>query len=141
MDRKRSRVYFKCCYKATCVIEIPLNWAKGVKKPKNFFLGMNWYRNAMHFEVNTWKHNISDYCLQFDFGKHDNIRLHYDVYFKNNVRRDIMNAVSVVDKFVLDHMVKVGAIPDDSFKYVKSYNINYCGKADINKVVIRIEDI
>lgn len=122
-------------------IVIPLNWTKGIKKPKKFFLGMNWYRNAHHFEVNTWKHNISNYCIKFDFGIHDKIRLHYDVYFKDNTRRDIMNAVSIVDKFVLDHMVAIGAIPDDSFKYVKSYSINYVGKSDINKVIIRIEDI
>jgi len=122
-------------------ITIPLNWTKGIKKPKNFFLGMNWYRNAKYFEVNQWKIKISMFCNIYYFGKHDKIRLHYDVYFKDNVRRDIMNAVAVVDKFVLDHMVSVGAIPDDSFKYVKSYNINYIGKSDINKVVIRIEDL
>ncbi len=99
-------------------IIIPLNWDIGIRKSKKIFLGMNWYRNSHHQESNKVKKLISDYCLQYRFKKHTKIRIHYGVYFKDMARRDVMNAVSVVDKFVLDHMVKVGSIPDDSFKYV-----------------------
>ena len=120
---------------------IPLNWTIGIKKPKKFFLGMNFYRNA-HFQVsNQVKKMLSEYCLQYNFGKHEKIRVHYGVYFENMRKRDIMNAVAVVDKFVMDHLVTVGAIPEDDFKHVSSYRIDYIGKADINKVEIIIEDI
>lgn len=123
------------------MIEIPLNWIDGVRKPKKIYLGMNWFQRADKFKLNKWKKFISEYCLEFNFGKHEKIRIHYDVYFENMRRRDLMNAVGAIDKFVLDHMVAVKAIPDDDFKHVSSYRIEYMGKSNINKVVMRIEDL
>ena len=122
-------------------ISFPLNWTEGVKNPKKFYMGMNWFQRADKYKLHRWKKIIQEYCLQFDFGKHEKIRIHYSVYFVNLCRRDVMNAVGAIDKFVLDYMVNVGAIPDDSFKYVDSYTIGYKGKSKINKLVMEIEEI
>lgn len=119
-------------------IKLPLNWKVG---KKNTSLSMNNYRN-WHYQVSSkLKRTVSDYLLRYDFPKFGRVKLVYSLWFKDKRSRDIMNFVSVADKFVLDHLVKVGALKDDNYKYVKEYSIKFGGFKDKNYIELEIVEV
>ncbi len=119
-------------------IKIPLNWTIGKKKTN---LSMNNYRN-MHYQVSSkLKRTVSDYLLRYDLPKYNKISVHYTVFFKDKRKRDLMNFVSVVDKFVLDHFVKVGSLKDDNYNYVSNYSIEFGGLAKENYIEMQITEL
>lgn len=121
-------------------IVIPLNdWVIGKKK---YNLSMNTYRNLHHIVSNKLKIMVSEYMLQYKFKKYDKpVNIHYTLYFKDRVKRDLLNFVAVVDKFVLDSLVKRGVIKDDNYNYVIGYSVRFGGKRDYNQIVMEIKEV
>lgn len=95
---------------------------------------MNTYRNLHHHISNKLKKQVSETLLQYRFPKIDTCRIKYTVYFKDKRSRDLMNFVSVADKFILDHLVNIGCLPDDNYKYIKGYTIDFGGFSDRNYI-------
>jgi len=91
-----------------------------VSKNKHFILNMNNYRNTHHRVLSCAKRNFTDYVLNLDLPKKkfDRLQVTYHIYPATNRRYDIMNVISVVDKFLMDALIKRGIIDDDSTKYV-----------------------
>ena len=105
------------------LIKIPLTgWQ--VSKKKKTSLSMNCYRNWHYQTSNKIKKAVSIYLLKYEFPKYDKISIEYTLYFKDKRERDIMNFVSIADKFLLDHLVNPGCLEDDNYKHVVSYIIN-----------------
>ncbi len=120
-------------------IMIPLNdWYVGKKK---YNLSMNTYRN-LHYQIsNKLKKQVSDYMMQFRFKLYTKpIKINYTLYFKDKVKRDLLNFVAVVDKFALDSLVERGVLEDDNYNYVVGYTVTYGGKKEINCIKMEIEE-
>ena len=118
-------------------IKLPLSVYIGKKKHS---LSMNVYRNLHYRSLSKIKKDY-DGLLSFDAFKADKIRVNYDVYFKDKRKRDVMNFVSVADKFFLDCLVKRGCIPDDNYNIVSYGPIEFMGYAEENYIIARVEVI
>jgi len=108
-------------------ITVPIYYVKvrKRKKNKNILVGLNWYRNAHYIESNEVKSHYH-YLIAEQCGKEkfDKITLHYIVYLKNR-RTDGQNIRSIIEKFVLDGLVKAGVIKDDSVDYISYDSTEY----------------
>ena len=91
-----------------------------VSKNKHFILNLNNYRNAHHRVLSTAKRNFTDIVLGLTLPRRrfQRIRAHYRIYPGSNRLYDGGNVVSVVDKFLMDALIKRGIIPDDNIKHV-----------------------
>ena len=93
-----------------------------VKQSKNkfFTLNLNNYRNAHHRVLNTVKRNFTDIILSMELPrvKYERVRVWYRIYPPTKRKYDLMNVVSVVDKFLMDAITKRGIIPDDNIDHV-----------------------
>ena len=98
-----------------------------VKKSKNkwFVLNMNEYRNAHHRTLANAKKDYH-HLVPIDLIRQQThntliinpIRVHYR-YYPNSARLyDRMNIASVLDKFLMDVLVKEEIIKDDNYKLV-----------------------
>ena len=98
-------------------ITLPIYYQQS--KLKSFLVGLNWYRNA-HYQIsnNTKKHYHSlIYDELIDSGiKLDEYEVLYKLYYKNK-SCDMMNVVSVIDKFLNDSLQDLGLIKNDNVQY------------------------
>lgn len=89
---------------------------------------MNNYRN-WHYQVSNdakrrFKSEIYD-LLDFRFD--NKIKIEYFYYAPDKRTRDLMNVISVVDKFFQDAMVERGCIKSDDLSTVVEVNSCYMG--------------
>tara|TARA_R110002033_G_scaffold6493_4_gene25364 strand:+ start:2284 stop:2598 length:315 start_codon:yes stop_codon:yes gene_type:complete len=89
---------------------------------------MNNYRN-WHYQVSNdikrkFKSNISH---KLDFRFDGKIRIEYFYFAPDNRTRDLMNVISVVDKFFQDAMVENDCIVSDDLSTVVEVNSCYMG--------------
>jgi len=95
---------------------------------KRRWLTMNNYRN-WHYQVSNdikrkFKSNISD---KLDFRFDGKIRIEYFYFAPDNRTRDLMNVISVVDKFFQDAMDENDCIVSDDLSTVVEVNSCYMG--------------
>lgn len=85
-------------------------------KKKIQLIGMNWYRNA-HFQteskVKKYYHQLVFALLKKGDKLKGKIKVHYKLYYKNS-RSDLMNVVSVIDKYVLDALQEAKVLDNDN---------------------------
>jgi len=101
-----------------------------ISKKKRINLSLNWYRNAYFRILNQVKKN---YCnlLEEQISKDELVRIDwpvevtYKVFYNNKRRRDIMNTISVIDKFFLDWLVDKEIIEEDNWQIVKKVSIEF----------------
>lgn len=85
---------------------------------KNYSLNLNIYRN-IHYRVNNnlkikFKELISP---QIKWLKLNKIWIEYTLYYSR--KSDLMNWVSIIDKFFSDALVENKCIPNDNIDYIK----------------------
>ena len=105
--------------------ELPIYYVQKFKTKKNkkFLISLNWYSLANRFLKNDVKkhyHKLVEEAL--DYASEDEPLIHYKTSYKlyyDKTNCDMMNVVSVIDKFVQDGLIEFGLINDDS---VKEYN-------------------
>lgn len=121
-------------------IEIP----RKTKANKKVHLGLNWYRNAQHFESNQVKQIYKDLMSPLVDGYEfiPPIKITY-IYFATDARKsDIDNKCSVVNKFFQDTLVICGCIPEDNYTIVPNVEYKFGGIDKGNgRVEIEIEEI
>lgn len=101
---------------------------------------MNVYRNLHHYILSDLKKHFCK-MLEYDYFKAKKIKVTYNVYFKDKRKRDLMNFISVADKFFLDDLVNKGCILDDNYNIVE-YGIPYfAGYSENNYILAKIEII
>ena len=96
------------------------------KNGKDFLLSMNWYNTTNNFVIDPYKkfyHKLV--AEQLDFASEDEkikqYKTHYKLYIdKENC--DMMNVVSVIDKFFQDGLVTFGLVEDDNVTIYKSFS-------------------
>jgi hypothetical protein len=91
-----------------------------VSQKKHFILNLNQYRNAHFRTLDKAKKEYSNLVYDLDLPrvKYDKIQIHYDIFPKSSRAYDLMNVVSVIDKFVCDAIVDIGIIPDDNISHI-----------------------
>lgn len=95
-----------------------------VSKKKDFILNLNNYRNAHHRVLSNAKNNFEDIIQGLRLknelrGTYENpVRITYIYYPASNRKYDSMNVASIIDKFLMDSLVKCGVLRDDTYKDV-----------------------
>ena len=89
---------------------------------------MNSYRN-WHYQVsNEIKRRFkSDISMKLNFKFDGKIKIEYFYFAPDKRKRDLMNVISVVDKFFQDAMVETGCIESDDLSVVVEVNSCYMG--------------
>lgn len=94
-----------------------------IEGKKTTLLGLNFYRNA-HYHTNNkvkkWFEGLIAEKIKSEIDKtyFKEYMIHYELHYKNS-QCDLMNVVSVVDKFVQDSLQELGIVENDNVKYCK----------------------
>ena len=105
------------------IIELPIyyTFTKKTKKDNKVLVGMNWYRNA-HFrnsnQVKQHYHKLIYSKVTQSQKLKDKYMVSYMLY-PSNSSCDLMNVVSVIDKFLNDALQDCGVIVNDNIKFYK----------------------
>jgi len=102
------------------IIELPIYWVKRFKtKPdKTILAGMNWYRNAHHFDQNKMKKDYHELVhKQVDNTRiSSTFKLHIGIYYKNS-SCDGANIAALMEKVALDALQEENVIINDNVQY------------------------
>ena len=109
-------------------------------KAKLYTINLNNYRNWHYLVNNTIKqkyHEIITSQIKPEMKlifKKPNIK--YTIFLRDRRKADIMNYVSIVDKFTCDSLVKNFVLFDDDYSVLSNFKIEFGG---IDKINPRIE--
>jgi hypothetical protein len=109
--------------------QITINLPIAIYKNGNrFSLNLNQYRNWHYQSSNKIKSIFSiEIEGRLDFVFDGPVMINYNYYAPNRRKVDLMNVVSVVDKFFQDAMVNKGCIEADDISIVKRVKATYRG--------------
>lgn len=107
-------------YKVVLPTKLVYGISKKTKKPHEYSLNLNTYRNTHFYLLNNMKQLFTNSILSStnikEISKFNKIFL---IYIHHPGRLcDTNNVCSVVDKFFQDTLVKANIIPDDNYKHV-----------------------
>lgn len=124
------------------MIKLELPIYTNTTKKKTVLISMNWYRNA-HFQteskVKKYYHQLVFALLKKGNKLKGKIKVHYKLYYKNS-RSDLMNVVSVVDKYLLDALQEAKIIENDNVLTYQECHIEVAGQDKINpRLVVILE--
>lgn len=108
-------------------------YVKTSKKKREQLVGLNWFRNA-HYQTKDKikKHYhklVSEQLSGVKYTFEKQIQVKYQLFYKNS-NSDLMNVVSVIDKFLLDALQECNVISNDNMKKNVYYEAKV-GKKDI----------
>ena len=89
---------------------------------KKISLNLNWYRNAHFMILNRTKQEY--FPMIIEPFRADRIHIHYCLIWNSKRRTDLMNWITVADKYFVDWLVGMGYIPDDCIKHYPSISID-----------------
>lgn len=109
-------------------IKIDLPLYVFVSKIRKKWLTLNSYRN-WHYSVsnNCKKKFKEDIKSSLDFKLMGQVRIDYEYYAPDKRKRDLMNVISVIDKFFQDALVESGCIEADDVSIVVEVNSKFMG--------------
>jgi len=110
-------------------IKIVLPTSVGYGKNK-FILNLNNYRNLSHFPLNEAKkrYTLSVFSLTKPIEKQiKKCELEYTYYHGTKSKIDLMNVISVIDKFTCDALTKRGYWEDDNSNVIGKTTCNWGG--------------
>jgi hypothetical protein len=112
-------------------IEVPLYLVVGKKKPKKIAINLNTYRNLYHHQNDDLKKQFRDLIgpelrAKLNGAQFNMLWIHYFIHRNSELLFDTGNISSVLEKFFLDVLKNIEAIPDDNYKHVRfgSYSVN-----------------
>jgi len=112
-------------------MKIPL---EVVWKKKNFKINLNQYRNTHHYMLNKVKQDFieQNYNEMYNQERIEwTYKLEVVLYLKR--KADIDNFWSVLIKFLLDALQRLGKVEEDNCDYFKWYNVEYWWKTKEEK--------
>ena len=114
---------------------------KKTKANKTILVNMTWYRNA-HYQIsNKVKAHYHELVREQYKGEqfNDKVSVHYKIY-AGRKGSDGGNIRSIIEKFVLDGLVNVGAIKNDTIDYVVKDSSEYALDRKNPRAEIYIKD-
>lgn len=118
-------------------LELPIYTNKTIgrkdnKKTKTYLLSINWYRVAHYQEKNNVKKYYNELVANIlkervNTRFNGKIRVSYKLYYKNSAS-DMMNIVSIIDKFFLDALQELKIIEDDNVLNYRECKIEVVGQ-------------
>jgi len=114
---------------------------KKTKANKTILVNMTWYRNA-HYQIsNKVKVHYHELVREQYKGEqfNDKVSVHYKIYVGRK-GSDGGNIRSIIEKFVLDGLVNVGAIKNDTIDYVVKDSSEYALDRENPRAEIYIKD-
>lgn len=124
-------------------MEIILPIYTNTSKKKKVLVSLNWYRNAHYGIKDKVKKEYHEIVFEQLRGAKQpfqkRIRVKYRLFYKRG-DCDLMNVVSVLDKFLLDALVKAGMIKDDNVNKYISCHAEVGGKDSENPRLVCIID-
>ena len=123
-------------------LELPIyhTFQRKTKKDTKILVGMNWYRNAHFMNSNQIKKFYHE-LIFLKVLKSQRIKGSYQVeylLYPSNANCDLMNVVSVIDKFLNDALQDCGVVVNDNIKFYKHMIATV---KEIDKINPRIEII
>ncbi len=86
---------------------------------KGFIINLNNFRNANTFHRTAADMNFRHFIESNNtFDKYDRIGLVYTLFIKSKRSKDVMNVISILDKFFSDTLTEIGVIPDDDYHHL-----------------------
>lgn len=130
-------------YRITSPLTIQYGWDRG-GKAKTFSLNLNIYRNFNKFALGTAKKAYAD--LMFEpvskLPPFKRISIRYVLFTGSNRKVDLMNIISIVDKFFCDCLVIQNKIPDDNYSILPKLQCEFGGVDKSNpRVEIYIKEL
>ena len=109
---------------------LPLKVKRSAKKW--FILNLNQYRNLHYRTLSATKRTYHGIVLKLLSNRKSKINktplvAHYKYYHGSKRRVDVMNPISIIEKYTMDAIVGSGVIPDDNTDIIKAYYIESCG--------------
>jgi hypothetical protein len=105
-------------------IDLPLFVMASKNRKK--WLTLNSYRNWHYSVSNNCKKNFKrDIKELLNFRLDGKVKIDYEYYAPDKRKRDLMNVISVVDKFFQDAMVETGCIEADDMSIVVEVNSRF----------------
>ena len=95
---------------------LPCHITIGANKRKRLSLNLNQYRNTHYQVLAKMKREFSP-IGDYELFVANKIKIKYILHHKTRRKTDLMNWVSICDKFFLDWLVSNGCIPDDAIRY------------------------
>ena len=97
----------------TCPLTVKVSARKG------FALNLNSYRNAYHHTLNKAKVEFMEVMIPQikKLPQMQRIECFFTLYRKDNRRCDTRNICTIVDKFLLDAIVRLKRLPDDDYMH------------------------
>ena len=94
-------------------------------KGNKFLLSMNWYNTTNNFVIDPFKklyHRlVAEQLKNIEIEKLKQYKTHCKLYI-DKTNCDMMNVVSVIDKFFQDGLVEFGLIEDDNVTIYKKFS-------------------
>lgn len=96
---------------------------------KKYALNFNRVKNLHGFEYNRIKEEFTRLVLPLieQLPTYEKVELTYTLFTGSGHKSDLMNWISVVDKFFQDTLVQAGKLPDDNYLYVPQIRAIYGG--------------
>lgn len=116
------------------MITLPIYWTKNFKsKPdKVVLVGMNWYRNAHHFDQNNLKREFSELVHnQLPPKVSGQYTLDIKLYYKNP-SCDGSNICALMEKIVLDALQEDSILEQDNVKFHLGTTWSVVGQDKLN---------
>lgn len=131
-------------------LELPIyqsvSQGRGLKKKiKTFLMSMNWYRNSHYQTECKIKHKYHDLVKRRLKGVKTKmtgfVKVSYNLYYKNS-QSDLMNVISIIDKYLMDALQELELIENDNVKTYVECIIKVAGEDKTNpRVEIIVEEI
>jgi hypothetical protein len=125
---------------------LPLPYYKSKGKA---LMSVNVYRNAHYHTLSRFKREYGEICSEamsdYDLSKFSSLKV---VYVMNTTptkqnkpkKVDMVNILSMIDKVLMDILVKDGWIDDDSIKYVRDVRFKSNPYSTENNIEVILEE-
>lgn len=104
--------------KLSFILPLHVDIPRSRSKDRRVYLNLNVYRNLHHMVNNIVKSMFAPIFIE-GFTVCQRIRVSYTVKKKRARKYDLMNVISIVDKYFLDWLVDNEYIPDDNIDHVE----------------------
>lgn len=129
-------------HKPLISVNVPIHITLWTKKgtSKKYPLNFNRFRQLHIYEYGHLKEEWNRIVLPLvqHLPKLDKVEITYTLFTGSNQKSDLMNWISVVDKFFQDTLVKAGKLPDDNYDFVPLIHAIW-GEVDKSNPRVQVE--